>query len=327
MTEPLRPMSTGQLLDHTFALYRQNFLLFVGIAAVGPAASVIFQLLTVGANVTTPFGARGPGTGAHLGVGTGVTAALSVVLGYVVMLAGLAISHAATVKAVAAVHLGRETSVVGAYKALRGRIWAVFGTVALILLWVLLWVVLAGVAMVVVMIPVTLGFRFLASAPNRATGAIIAGVIGFGIVLLIFGVLIAVYVRYALAIQACVVEGLGPRASLKRSVFLSKGGRWRVVAVYLIFAVLAGVLSWGLTQLASGAGTLLHNRIAAAVLVYVAGFVVGSITGPLATIGLSLLYYDERIRKEAFDLQLMLLSLDVPGAPSATPAQTTPAQI
>jgi hypothetical protein len=39
MAEPLRPMSTGQLLDHTFTLYRKNFLLFVGIATVGPAAT------------------------------------------------------------------------------------------------------------------------------------------------------------------------------------------------------------------------------------------------------------------------------------------------
>jgi hypothetical protein len=71
MTEPLHPMSTGQLLDHTFALYRKNFVLFVGIAAVGPAANVIFQLLTVGANVASPFGARMT-AGASLGVGTGV---------------------------------------------------------------------------------------------------------------------------------------------------------------------------------------------------------------------------------------------------------------
>jgi hypothetical protein len=66
---------------------------------------------------------------------------------------------------------------------------------------------------------------------------------------------------------------------------------------------------------------LLHNRIAAAVLIYLAGFIAGSITGPLATIGLSLLYYDERVRKEAFDLQLMMSSLDAPGLPIAAPAQ------
>jgi hypothetical protein len=138
---------------------------------------------------------------------------------------------------------------------------------------------------------------------------------------------IAVYVRYALAIQACMVENLGPVASLKRSVFLSKGSRWRVVVIYLIFLVLSLILGFGLGGIAGGAGTLLHNKIAAAVLVYLAGFIAGSITGPLATIGLSLLYYDERVRKEAFDLQLMLSSLDVPGAPSATPEQAAPAQI
>jgi len=36
------------------------------------------------------------------------------------------------------------------------------------------------------------------------------------------------------------------------------------------------------------------------------------LTGPLATIGIALIYYDERVRKEAFDLQLMMASLDTP---------------
>jgi hypothetical protein len=35
--------------------------------------------------------------------------------------------------------------------------------------------------------------------------------------------------------------------------------------------------------------------------------------GPLVTIAFSLVYYDERVRKEAFDLQLMMTTLDVPG--------------
>jgi hypothetical protein len=36
------------------------------------------------------------------------------------------------------------------------------------------------------------------------------------------------------------------------------------------------------------------------------------LVGPLATIVFSLLYYDERVRKEAFDLQLMMQALDAP---------------
>jgi hypothetical protein len=41
--------------------------------------------------------------------------------------------------------------------------------------------------------------------------------------------------------------------------------------------------------------------------------------GPLATIAFSLVYYDERVRKEAFDLQLMMTTIDAPalqGAPA-----------
>jgi hypothetical protein len=39
-------------------------------------------------------------------------------------------------------------------------------------------------------------------------------------------------------------------------------------------------------------------------------FISTSLVGGLATIALSLLYYDQRIRKEGFDLQLMMASLE-----------------
>jgi len=322
MTEPLRPMSTGQVLDHTFALYRKNFLLFVGIATVGPAASVIFQLITVGANVTSPFGAR-MAAGTKLGIGTGIAAGASVVVGYLIMLAGLAISHAATVKAVAAVHLGRQTTVIGAYKALRGRILSLFGTCVLILLLM----VVAVIGVTLVMVPVFIGIGMLGRTATGPAAAIIGGLVALVIVALLFVAIIAIYVRYAFAIQACVVENLRPRASLKRSVFLSKGSRPRVIAIYFVFFLLSVILGIGLNALAVGAGSLLHNKIAAAVVVYLAGFIAGSLTGPLATIGISLLYYDERVRKEAFDLQLMLSSLDPTEVPGVTPTQINPAQI
>ncbi len=41
----LRPMSTSQLLDRTFHLYRNNFVLFAGIAILTPALKLIAQLV------------------------------------------------------------------------------------------------------------------------------------------------------------------------------------------------------------------------------------------------------------------------------------------
>jgi hypothetical protein len=37
----------------------------------------------------------------------------------------------------------------------------------------------------------------------------------------------------------------------------------------------------------------------------------GSLVGGLAMIALTLVYYDERVRKEAYDLQLMMATLEI----------------
>jgi Ni/Fe-hydrogenase subunit HybB-like protein len=52
----------------------------------------------------------------------------------------------------------------------------------------------------------------------------------------------------------------------------------------------------------------------------VSTFISECLVGPLATIAFALVYYDERVRKEAFDLQLMMTTLDAPGLP-VFPAQ------
>src|SRR5438045_2668746 len=43
MDSTLQPMSTGQVLDRTFHLYRNNFLLFAGISALPPAVILLRQ--------------------------------------------------------------------------------------------------------------------------------------------------------------------------------------------------------------------------------------------------------------------------------------------
>jgi hypothetical protein len=309
MTEPLRPMSLGQLMDRTFALYRKNFILFVGIAALGPAAYLIFQLLTIGSAVVPGAAGSRHTTAAMASVGIGMFA------GILVMLAGMAISQAATVKAVAAVHLGRSITIGGAYKALRGRfarVLAVFGLVISL--------VAVGVIVVVMLAGVIGGLAVVGGARSGTGGAILGGLIAVIIAALGAILAITIYVFYSLSIQACVVEDLRVIPSLKRSVVLSKGARSRVLAIYFVFGVLSLVISIVLGGTVGALGALLHKPIIAMVMIYFASFVSGSLTGPLATSGISLLYYDERVRKEAFDLHLMMSSLDIPTPPVVAPA-------
>jgi hypothetical protein len=309
MIEPLRPMSTGQLLDRTFALYRKNFILFVGIAALGPAASLVFQLLMVG-SMGVP-GAVPVHPEAAL-----ASMSMGLIVGFLVVFAGMAISQAATVRAVAAVHLGRAITIAGAYKALRGRLWRV------LFIFVSVMVLVGLGAGVIMTIAIIVGSLALVGGAHAGTGgAILGGLVAVAAAVVGAVLAIAIYIRYSLAIQACVVEDLRVFASLKRSAVLCKGAQGRVLAVILVFGVLGFIIAIALWGLAAGLAAVVHTPFVALILSDLASFVSGSLTGPLATIGLSLLYYDERVRKEAFDLQLMMASLDALAPPLATPAQ------
>jgi hypothetical protein len=314
MAEILRPMSTGELMDRTLVLYKRNFKLFVGIACVGPATYLLFQLLTVSSaslragtpNRVSPFSAASMGFG--------------FLAGFLIMLAGMAIAHGATVKAVAAVHLGLPIKIVEAYRSLKGRIWRLLGVFVCMGLLATLAAIGGGLLIVIVV----LILRALAITGRTPAGTAFEMFIGFGTILVVGASAMIVWVRYALAIACCVVEDLGVVKSLKRSAALSKGSRFRVFLIYIVFVILAALLGAVLGGLAGAFGTLIPNIPARLILVYFASFIAGALTGPLATIGIALVYYDERVRKEAFDLQLMMSSLESPAAPAAAAVPVQP---
>jgi hypothetical protein len=312
MTELLRPMSTGELMDRTFALYRKHFKLFVGIATLGPAANLIFQLLILG-SVGIPA-ANTPRTDVLSAASVG----LSMLAGFLIMWVGIAIAHAATVKAVAAVHLGRVTTIAESYRSLKGKIWRV------LLIFLLVAILSTLAAMAVIILAVVVGsLAFTGMAQAGRLGTVLGGLVTLGVAI-VGGILaLAVYVRYALSIAACVVEDQRVIASLKRSSFLSKGSRGRILAVYMVFGFLGVVFAIVLGGLVGALGTLIPSLIVRLILNYITGFVAGSLTGPLATIGIALIYYDERVRKEAFDIHLMMASLEtpLPASPMMDPAQ------
>ena len=147
--------------------------------------------------------------------------------------------------------------------------------------------------------------------------------VGFGLIALIVpGVLLAL--MWSLAVPVKVLEDKGVRM-LCRAVRISQ----KETAVgYLVIWLLVYVLSIGISlliqwpvELAAGASSPAAMARAGAgwqVASLAAAFVSQCLVGPLATIAFSLVYYDERVRKEAFDLQLMMTTIDaatLPGPP------------
>lgn len=148
--------------------------------------------------------------------------------------------------------------------------------------------------------------------------------IAIGLVLLIVpGVIL--FLMWALAIPVAVLEDAGLGESLSRSRQLTAGHRFRVFAIYLLYSALVVALELGLLG-PLGAMVAIKGRgsatVAALPTIISAGtviltYVIQCVMTPILTISLSLMYYDERVRKEAFDIQLMMSTLGEGAAASA----------
>ena len=126
------------------------------------------------------------------------------------------------------------------------------------------------------------------------------------------------------AVPAMLLEDLRVFAAIRRSVQLTAGYRGRLFIAALLMTIIGyvGVMVFqGPFFIAAVFAARYGNwppwlNFATAA----SGSIGGAITGPLLMIVLVLSYYDARIRKEAFDLQFLMSSLDHPTPPGAVPA-------
>jgi hypothetical protein len=131
--------------------------------------------------------------------------------------------------------------------------------------------------------------------------------------------------RYALAVPACTLENILAKYAIGRSKFLTNGAKGGIFGIILLTGLMAFILTYVLqlpALLINNAVVMTaktHLSMAATVWIYIADFLGGSLAGPITTIALTLVYYDQRVRKEAFDLQLMMDAMGqaAPAAPTA----------
>jgi hypothetical protein len=315
----LRPLSLGELLDRTFRLYRNHFSLFVGIMAIPAAVWLPFNVLALSfqGSLMSATAAR-PGKPPFIPTPTVIT---GVIVGAfaVVLLSGLvySIAVAAASCAVADVYLGRAATVRGSFAMIHGRFWRLMGVIINILLRMfgLMLAVLAVFGGGMGLIGVLLG----GGRGNPIFAALLAIVLFFAY---FAGLVFCVYfwLRYAVAIPVLMIENLGVLATIRRSVFLTRGRRGHIFLALLVAVIIAYAglfvlqMPFSLAMIISAARGHWSQWLAFAAAV--SGSIGSALTGPLSMIAIVLLYYDSRIRKEAFDLQFMLSALDRP-APAA----------
>jgi hypothetical protein len=140
----------------------------------------------------------------------------------------------------------------------------------------------------------------------------------FGFILLIIpGILWML--SYSLIVPAIVVEGQRALPSLRRSRDLVKGYRGKAFCILLVVNLLQVVLAGGVGVIT---GLLFSAEAASsAILSSALNNLLSIFLTPLGIIAAILLYYDMRIRKEGFDLEMLSRALTTE-PPTLAPAPT-----
>jgi hypothetical protein len=272
----LRPLGLGELLDAAFAIYRHLFGALVALQVVcglPGLAATIYADASGGA-----VGARFVALLFNLVFGSAATAATAVMIGEV--------------------YLGRSIGMVDALRRVTPRL----GTLVLTS-------VLVGLATGLAALPAILAF-------GAGTGALASGtssllLVGGGLLLVGVAALflpLLVFSATSLSTITLVLERLpSGTAAVKRSWALTAGARGRIMVLLFLLLVVIGALLVGIgaayglfVDESMGVGSPVLSILQA---------LLQALLGPIVYCVLTLVYYDRRVRLEAFDLDLLSESL------------------
>lgn len=312
----LRALDVADILDQTTAVYRENFITLLGIYALGYAP--FWLLMGLGAHYIAGFALRmaaiaetqaEPNPEEVLGAMLGFMLAGLVVLGTVLIVEPVVTG--AMARAVSQRVLGRPASIRSAYAALRGRVGA------LLLSSFVRMIAVYGALNTASLV------GFLAAMPlsvlNPTVGVVAMLLVQLGA--LLAGSVLFIYMAFLGQIIA--IEGQGTAGALGRTWRLVSGRLWRTsgIAGLLLLLVMALTFAFQVPAFVALAewgpgGQSPEGAAVLAILITAVMAVTSVLAAPLLAIGTTLMYYDLRVRKEGFDMQMMAAALAGQGSAS-----------
>ncbi|MFF7250422.1 hypothetical protein ACFZBU_41895 [Embleya sp. NPDC008237] len=299
---PLRPLSVGEILDGAFAAMRAHWKVMIGIAVV---VALLTQCLEVPVTwlLNREFSPSDLGddpTGEEAWRYLRDTAALVIVPIVVATLGQIAATAMLTVVVSRAV-IAKTMSAAQAWTAVRPLLPRLLGVTFAT------WLIPVG-TLLVAMLP---GLLLLAvGAEGLGALLLLPGMIG-GIVAAIY-----LYVCLSLAGPTLMLEKQSVRKSLERSRKLVTGSWWRVCGILLLIAlimtIVGGIIqtpfllaSDGISAItASKASDIPDPSFVDLLITGVGSVIAAALLYPFAAGATALLYIDQRIRREALDLDL-----------------------
>ncbi|MFI2373992.1 glycerophosphoryl diester phosphodiesterase membrane domain-containing protein [Streptomyces sp. NPDC018964] len=302
---PLRPLGVGEILDGAVSTMRTHWRTVLGISLTVAVLTEIVVVLLQGLALDTSSTAVLNDPSATLGELTDAMgdALLNSGVVFLVTLIGTVAATALLTTVTSRAVLGKPVTTGEAWRDARPQIVKLFGLICLLLL------ITVGV-MAVGALP---GFLVtLAAGSDAGIALTVLGLVGATVVTL------WLMIRLSLASPTLMLEKQGIVKAMSRSAKLVRGSWWRVFGIQLLATIIANVVAsiivipfTFLASALSGDGVTGFLNSAGGdigwtfLIVSGIGSVIGSmITFPITAGVTVLLYVDQRIRREALDLEL-----------------------
>ncbi|MEV7069916.1 hypothetical protein ACIQJT_09050 [Streptomyces sp. NPDC091972] len=302
---PLRPLGVGEILDGAVSTMRTYWRTVLGISLAVAVVTEVLVILLQGFVLNDSAGTEAlndPSASAdELTRALGETMLGSTVV-YLISLIGTIAATAMLTAVTSRAVLGRPVTTGEAWRDARPQVPRLFGLIFLLML----------IAFGVLAVGALPGILVAAAGSDGGGIALVAlGVIGAGVVAL------WLMIRFSLASPALMLEKQSIVKSMSRSTKLVRGSWWRVLGIQLLAAIIANIVAAivvipftflaaalsgeGVGGFVNGTGDLGWTFL----IISGIGAVIGSmITFPISAGVTVLLYIDQRIRREALDLEL-----------------------
>jgi hypothetical protein len=311
----LEPMSTGDVIDRALRLYRRNFAPLLSIVALPSFTGYLAQTMLLYGYSKLLLGTIGePGTG------TPDPSPLAIVM----LIAGIALypvwlfMFLATIAGLSRVigdhiMLNEPITFRKSIAAARKRLGDIFLMALLaIAIMVVVGMIFYGVVIVVTIIVLLVVGATAASGIPAWLAGLFAGLFALIIIGLGIAVMLVVASRVIFLPQVVMIEGQSPGQALGRAMQLGKGNWYKVGAIilfnYFISLSLLTAITLPVLAILYFADVLTAEFIAGPTwnLLYTSfSQLINLLSLPIQMIAFTLLYFDSRVRKEAYDIELL----------------------
>jgi hypothetical protein len=299
----LIPLGAGDLIDRAVRLYRRHFLTLIRIAAPPVIISAI------GTVMMTLSNRSGELTGGDV-----LLAMLGLLLWAGGMLLNMIVMGGAARNLITHLLWDEPFSARTTYRNVRARFWSLLGAALIIAIWVAIAFVISVIIWALIM-----QFVIRAAIMSSHAAPLMTAVIGImGTLMVTVPVLIFFFfaVKFIVYVpQVIMIEGRGVFDAIGRSVMLARSNLRRLMAMFLFYwfatwsalmVLLIPLLWYGNAQ----GVNIMPNQQETWPVWYAIGYnvltqVSAILLVPILMLGLSLLYLDDRVRQEGYDVELI----------------------